>query len=691
VTRATGHGEAPATRWFLVTAIYVAIALGFAWPLVRVFGSAWPSDAGDPALLSYIMWWNAHTLPLTEQWWNVPIFFPERGVLALSETFLGVAPFSSPLIWIGLSPVVVHNVLFLASSVTAALGAFALTRFLTGRSDAAFVAGIAFGFCPYRVLQTPHLQLLITCWMPFALLAAHRYLRDRHRRDLVFLGVCWTLNGLTSGYYLVYFGVFLGMWLLWFVRDRQAWAALTATLVAASLPLAPVLLGYARIQSAFGAMRSPGEIADWGADLVAFAAVSIDAWVPSAWLREPTPEAGLYPGLVVVTLAFLGVWRVFRRPGQTRPSSRSVAAFYVFAAVLTALLSMGPVIKVAGETFATGPYAWLMSLPGGSTLRVPPRFAMLTALALAVAAGIGWSTLRVRRLHVLTLTLVAVATGVDGWSPRMPLGRAPAPVSMPGFSADTAVLELPIRGFWDNGEAVARAASHGRPVVNGISGYNPPYYHIIQDEIRRGDESVLVALRQVAPLAVLIDRNDDSNGSYDAFVRRQEGATLAYGVVPGQVYRLPKIAAPVRFGDRLPIKSIQANVIEGVGELLTDGNVATSWRTPRPQRAGDAVVITLDRPARITRVEIDSGKDAREYVRRLRIDAREPGGRIVTVWDGGAAGPVLLALLQRSPATTAMYDFNATLVADQVTLTATIDNPERAWAIADLRVFGTPK
>ena len=147
-------------RWAAAAALYLGLTLAYCRTLLPVLGSALPNDTGDPGLNAWILWWNAHALPLTERWWNAPIFFPAQGVMALSETFLNLWPLSTPLQWLGLSPVLTYNLMFLLSFPAAALAAHALARRLTGRHDAALIAGLAFGFAPYRAAQMSHLQAL---------------------------------------------------------------------------------------------------------------------------------------------------------------------------------------------------------------------------------------------------------------------------------------------------------------------------------------------------------------------------------------------------------------------------------------------------------------------------------------------------------------------------------------------------
>jgi hypothetical protein len=50
-----------------------------------------------------------------------------------------------------------------------ALGTYLLVLDLTGDKRAAFIAGLIYGFLPYRIASVPHVQVMSSQWMPFAL------------------------------------------------------------------------------------------------------------------------------------------------------------------------------------------------------------------------------------------------------------------------------------------------------------------------------------------------------------------------------------------------------------------------------------------------------------------------------------------------------------------------------------------
>lgn len=277
-----------------------------ALPLLRHFTTALPSDLGDPALNTWILWWNAHARPLTDAWWNAPMFAPAPNAFALSESLLSLTPLTTPLIRAGVSPIATYNIVFLLAGPLSALAAYLLAWRLTHRRSAALVAALAFGFSPYRMAQLPHLQMQWTCWLPLALWCLHGYVESSRRSWLIGFGLCWLMTGFTNGYFLIFFPVLLALWVIWFARERRQIVSIVATFAAATLPLLPLLLAYRARQRAFGLARGIGEIQAFSADLSAFWAASRQSWLSWHWTVTPRAEGELYPGLAIAALTIAG-------------------------------------------------------------------------------------------------------------------------------------------------------------------------------------------------------------------------------------------------------------------------------------------------------------------------------------------------------------------------------------------------
>ncbi|HUR58404.1 MAG TPA: hypothetical protein VM029_11880, partial [Opitutaceae bacterium] len=325
------------------------------------------------------------------------------GALALSEHLAGFGILTTPLQWAGATPLAAYNVAFVLSFALSGFFAFLLVRHLLRRtrhaavSDlAALAAGIAYGFGPYRAGQLAHLQVLTSQWMPLALLAMHAYVADGRRRWLALFVAAWLLQGLSNGYYLLFFPVLVGVWLLWAAalrRERRRPALIWATWVAASIPLVPMLLRYSAEQRRLGLTRTAGEMVNFSAKPLALLQSS---GLLRFWGTTPTAttEEFLFPGLTTIGLV-AAAWIACLRRHPEEDVTRAQLAFYTCAALLMWALAFGP---APPESFAwLRPYTLLGWFPGYGALRVPARFAMLATLCIAVAAGLAFARLVPRR------------------------------------------------------------------------------------------------------------------------------------------------------------------------------------------------------------------------------------------------------------------------------------------------------
>ena len=117
----------------LAAAALAALTCAYTWPLSAYATSAIAHDRGDPLLVTWILWWTSHAIPLTDAWWNAPAFYPSQGVLAFSENLLGLAPITAPIIALTQAPLVGYNAAFLLSYLLSGLGAYLLAFVLTRR------------------------------------------------------------------------------------------------------------------------------------------------------------------------------------------------------------------------------------------------------------------------------------------------------------------------------------------------------------------------------------------------------------------------------------------------------------------------------------------------------------------------------------------------------------------------------
>jgi hypothetical protein len=357
-------------------AFYTVLACVLTYPLIWRLSSAVPHDLGDPLMSTSILWWNAHTLPFTERWWNGFAFWPAPGMLAFSDHRLGESLLATPLQWLGARPVTSYNITLLAMFPLSALAAHWLGFVLTKRHDAGAIAGLSFGFCPYRFAHLPHLELLAAFGMPAALGGLHRYVETRRRRWLVVFAVSLVLLGLSSSYYLVFFSILLGLWLLWFTRLDDA-RTLVGILIAAGCALVvllPVIFGYSRIHAYYGLARPFYEILNLSADVTSYLTAHTTSLLWGWTARWAKPEGELFPGATIIVLALAGAILAWRRNGGARDRLDRLALWLLPVALVAAA------IAIAGWVYAP----WRVAFAGVRISSEAPFKSMTIAVALLV-------------------------------------------------------------------------------------------------------------------------------------------------------------------------------------------------------------------------------------------------------------------------------------------------------------------
>ena len=321
-------------RWPVVVSVYTVLAVVMTWPLAQFLGSRIAWDMGDPVFNCWIMLWTGgQVLRLLHgdfnalhDYWNGNIFYPERLTIAYSEHYTAQMVQALPLLAATGNIVLCYNVLYLSTIVLSGWGMYLLVRELTGRPLAAFVAGLAFAFAPYRISQGSHLQELSSQWMPFVLYGFRRFFVTARTRALVGATVAFIVQNLSCGYYLLFFSPFVAAYCLYEMADRRllrntrVWMLLSASAVAVALVSWPFVSPYMKVrrQEKIG-VRSIQEVAQFSADAHAFGTaptLGIEGALVDAY---PKGEGEGFAGLAILALAGTAmVWGIGRARGEAR-------------------------------------------------------------------------------------------------------------------------------------------------------------------------------------------------------------------------------------------------------------------------------------------------------------------------------------------------------------------------------------
>jgi hypothetical protein len=349
-------------------------------------------------------------------------------------------------------------------------------------------------------------------------------------------------------------------------------------------------------------------------------------------------------------------------------TAQSALAFYVCAAAAMYLLSFGPQPSFLGAPFwYRPPYAWLMELPGFSSVRAPARFAMLAELCLAVAAALAFVRIRdaLPRRFAVAAAIVALCGAVaDGWIRALPLVDLPPRFASLESTGQGPVVELPVGGAAGDIAALYRSMYHRRPLVNGYSGFVPTHYTMLGVALDAGDTTALDAMASGGPVTAVT-----SSDGRPAMIL---AASHADPAVTGYALPIRAVASGGRAIDHRP---------------LTDGDRLSHWDSGSPQHGNETITIDLGSIRRVDGVTLAIGPYLGDFPRALAIETSEDVRSWPTRWSGRGAAPAIAGAL-RDPRTVPIALGFASVPARWIRLRQLSVDPMFHWSIAELIVWG---
>ena len=509
--------------------VLAAAAIVTTWPL-----ALHPTDHLSGHIDSYFSTWRLAWIADVLRTpglslFNAPIFHPESRTFAYSDAILLPGVLAAPLRYAGVTPVLTYHLVLLGAIVTGGLGAFALVRYLTGRTDAAIVAAVIFALSPHRLDHIDHLEMHFAAFMPLALLAWHRVVDGGAARLAGVVVVLLTLQWLSCIYYALLFApvLLVVMVMEWSGVDPATRRPAVRAMAIAGLAAAVIIAAYS--WPYLENRRQTGDRPD--RDLVNYSAMPRDYLYvhPRNRLYGPVLERPpwlygeryLFPGLLPVGLALAGAVA-----GGAR--RRWV---YVAAGVVALDLSLG----INGVIF---PLLREFVLPYRG-LRAPARAGVLVVLATSVLAGWGMTAIQQAVSRRAVRWLVAAASvailviefraGTDIWA-------APPPFHSPQFGIDrqAVLLEMPaplpdhMDLTRDSYFMMRRIGSWPR-MLNGYSGFLPKSYLLTLERIHAfPDDRSLAEIRRLGVTRLTIHERWMPTERFDAWtavLQLREGFT----------------------------------------------------------------------------------------------------------------------------------------------------------------------
>lgn len=515
--------------------LFIALTVAMTWPQARYLSSQ-VHNSDDPLLSIWRIAWIAHILPdQPSELLNGNIFYPERRTLAYSDAVLLQGIAAAPFIWWGISEIAVYNALILFSMALSAWAMWLYATRLTGSSAAGVIAGIIYGFVPFRFDHFMHLELQATFFLPLALLALERVLATRSRRDAGLLMAALVGQVYCGIYYVVFLATALMIIVPFRMKHLDAEArrrlvsALAPATVVALIVVTPYLLAYVSNRGTLGE-RQDGDIAMYSATLENYLAATPENTIHGEWSGGlGRSERRLFPGLIAIVLGVVGAI-----------GSDSRRRTLLICAAVGLILSLG---------FNTPLYEWIRAvLVPYRGLRAPARASILVFLAIAGLAAFGYArltrgsspTMRVITPSILAglllaeyhtplrdwLTLPAQPPQVYRWlaaQPRMVVAHVPF--------AEVDRLDRIYDGLY-----MFNSTYHWQPIVNGYSGFFPQSFLQLSEAIGNfPDDRAIAALEEWGVDAIVV-----------------HGGLLGparFGEVTATLLRHPDLEATARFAE----------------------------------------------------------------------------------------------------------------------------------------------
>ncbi|MBD3278255.1 MAG: hypothetical protein GF388_08145 [Candidatus Aegiribacteria sp.] len=443
-------------------AIMLVLSAAVTWPMA-ISGRSY--DRSDTLFNSWLLSWNFHAAANFDDPLEPPIFLGQpdgsgRNDFLFTQTLAGM-----PLLAAGLTPLRVHNILFVLSLAFAGLAGYLLALRIRIPVPGAVFAGGALVCLPFFQSHLWHLQLMSAGLWILALERAFHVVEKPPGGWSI--AVLILLQGLACLYYWLFLNVSLVV-LLAFLALGKNWKALKSIalrMLAGNLPMLLLLAGHLRNAASFSPdVMMSADAASWLAPW--------DSSLLMSWMRSGhvIGEVALWPGLFVLAGALIFVF------SQRLRSSLPWSNYMLATALFFGIIALGPTLVVFGRELAPAPFRLIAWLPGMNSIRLPARGAIFTLLFLILLAARWVGRRRLLASLGILLCFLEVFSGgldlknveIDPWH-RWLAARDPESVVFIPVRADLSRPESECGRMY--GQTV-----HFVPMVNGYSTSLPKAY-----------------------------------------------------------------------------------------------------------------------------------------------------------------------------------------------------------------------
>jgi hypothetical protein len=350
-------------RECLVVVAFIAFSVLHTWPI-----------AADPARLlppnrdTRVHVWALDEMSrqlVTSPWrlFDTRTFHPYPDTLATVDHVFADAVLAAPLRLFTDNPVLIYNIVLLATFVLCGFFTYRLVRALTASTAAGLLSGCAFAYATFRWHQLPHLHLLSAQWLPLALLLLHRALAAPRLKSGAALAAAGVLVALSSWHMALLGAVAIIVVATWTIASQRGalrprlvlLGAVGVVVLVSMLPFAVVYLRVANewrpVPTAEGRLHELSSLSLKPEGLIAMPPTSRASHARTL-SRFADAESQAFPGVVTLVFALLAVFA-----GRSRRSTRVSRTAWIAAACLLAALCGAVVLALSGRPWFAGAFS----------------------------------------------------------------------------------------------------------------------------------------------------------------------------------------------------------------------------------------------------------------------------------------------------------------------------------------------
>jgi hypothetical protein len=536
---------------FLAFVFFTLMTFVMTYPLIFRMNQILGSAGGDGTYFVWLVRWYQKAIfelkisPFFNPFMNFP-----QGWSLVSED---ISPIMVALALPGsllFGPTWGYNFSMLLSFILSGWGMYLWIKHLTGNDLAGLVAGMIFGFLPFRMAHVliGHLSLAGTQWFPFYFWGLYDLLKQEKFswKPVLMAGVSAGLIGATSPYYTYMTVLLSAVFLVGFIlfkgynrlKSPVFWKSLLLFGIVSSVLVGIAMLPYLTYNFQTGFISRPVEyLSTYSASPTDFVIPSIwqflwGGWVEKTFNPEIAQEATLYVGAVAFILATLA-WVKRHRIGH--PDLLNIALLVGISAFI---LALGMDIHWLGRKITSLPvllqpifhrtdmpaihlpaYYLYFRLPFFSAMRVMMRFGLFTLIFSSMMAGLGAHVLlnatsqkfkRWVAIGLLVLVFVDFYPGV--FTQFSTLDARPVDYWLAKQPDTGAIAQFPFSDESSQGQVFNTIISQ-KPYLGGFFNANPPEQylriHPVMDEFPTAESVAL--LKELGVGYVVVDSTAYTN------------------------------------------------------------------------------------------------------------------------------------------------------------------------------------